>query len=107
MKHKKYEIVESKRNIWSLSYKFHQQSGRKWKLHACLRKKNGFFKITQYVSPHRCVYLRLSHNYPQLDSNLLLLEIKSQVKAEPLITIATLRESVEAKFHYTISHKKM
>ena len=34
-------------------------------------------------------------------------EIKNQVKAKLLITIATLKKNVKVKFHYTTSYKKI
>ncbi|XP_022734079.1 uncharacterized protein LOC111287669 [Durio zibethinus] len=105
-RHKKYEVVEIKK-IWSLGCKRHRESGCKWRLRAYQCKSHELFEITQYDAPHIYVYPRLSHDHPQLDSNLLAHEIESQVKVEPSITIVALNAKVKDKFSYDVSYKKM
>ena len=49
----------------------------------------------------------MSRDHPQLISNLLAHEIESQVKVEPLITVAVLNVKLKNNFSYNVSYKKM
>ncbi|XVE72388.1 hypothetical protein DITRI_Ditri11bG0035400 [Diplodiscus trichospermus] len=63
-RHQMYEVVESRKKIWFLRCKRHQESGWKWKVRACQCKSHELFEVTQYDGPHTCVYPRLSHDHP-------------------------------------------
>ncbi|CAH9129658.1 unnamed protein product [Cuscuta epithymum] len=106
-RHRMYEVVETKSNVWALKCAKHKEGGCGWKLRACKRKSHQLFEITKYDGPHQCVYQSLSRDHPMLDSNLLAREIENQVKVEPSITVAALIETSKEKFSYDVSYKKM
>ncbi|CAH9097342.1 unnamed protein product [Cuscuta epithymum] len=106
-RHRMYEVVETKSNVWALKCAKHKEGGCCWRLRACKRKSHQLFEITKYDGPHRCLYQSLSRDHPMLDSNLLAREIENQVKVEPSITVAALIETSKEKFSYDVSYKKM
>ena len=55
-------ICESDPNLWTVKCK-KSIDGCKWRLRACRRKTHCMFEITKYISPHTCVYPKLSQDH--------------------------------------------
>ncbi|XP_076947273.1 uncharacterized protein LOC143619155 [Bidens hawaiensis] len=104
--HKHFEVVESRRNIWSIKCKLHKQ-GCKWKLRACKRKRSGSFDITVYDGPHTCLHSKITQDHPNLDASLIAQEVQHLIKEQPSITIAALKAEIVNKLGYTPSYKKV
>ena len=65
------------------------------------------FEITQYKSPHTCVYARVNEDHNQLDASLICRTICSFVKDEPSISIVMLQNIIKEKFKFNVSYYKV
>ena len=65
------------------------------------------FEITKYISPHTCVYPKLSQDYLQLDSTFIAREVQNVVQSDHTISIAALHQIVKDKFGYNVHYKRI
>ena len=99
-------VCESNPNLWTVKCK-KSTDGCKWRLRACRRKTHCMFEITKYISPHTCVYPKLSQDHSQLDLTLIARQIQSIVKRDPTTSIATLHQIVKDKFGYDVHYMRV
>ena len=69
-------------------------------------KDTCLFVINKYKGPHTCVNPCLNRDHHQLDSNLVVAQIKAIIKAQFTLTTAAIQASVMKKWGYEISYKK-
>ncbi|XP_023765763.1 uncharacterized protein LOC111914214 [Lactuca sativa] len=106
-KHRQYEVVETCPTIWKIRCKLCSQTGCKWQLRACKRKRSGYFEITRYIGLHTCFQYRITQNHPNLDASLIAQETEHLIKEQPSISIPTLRVEIIDKLGYTPSYRKV
>nr|KAJ0206620.1 hypothetical protein LSAT_V11C500279080 [Lactuca sativa] len=106
-KHRQYEVVETCPTIWKIRCKLCSQTGCKWQLRACKRKRSEYFEITQYIGPHTCSQYKITQDHPNLDASLIAQETEHLIKEQPSISIPTLRAEIIDKLGYTPSYRKV
>ncbi|KAL6545271.1 hypothetical protein OROGR_009145 [Orobanche gracilis] len=103
--HRQFEVIETRPTLWSIRCKL--QSGCKWHLRACKRKRSGYFEITTYTGPHTCLHSSISQDHPNLDASLIAHETRHLIKEQPSISISALIAEIIDKLGYTPSYKKV
>ncbi|KAL6552790.1 hypothetical protein OROHE_008154 [Orobanche hederae] len=105
--HRQFEVIETRPTLWSIRCKLNLQSGCKWHLRACKRKRSGYFEITTYTGPHTCLHSTISQDHPNLDASLIAHETRHLIKEQPSISISALIAEIIDKLGYTPSYKKV
>ena len=82
-------------------------NGCSWSIRVTYRQKKGVWEIRRYNGPHTCLSTSLSQDHPKLDTNVICANIFSMVQADPTISIKVLQGSVEAKYGFKTSYRKV
>ncbi|XP_071690676.1 uncharacterized protein [Rutidosis leptorrhynchoides] len=105
--HIQYEVVETCSTLWRIRCKLYSESGCKWQVRGCKRKRSEYFEITKYTGPHTCSDYRISQDHVNLDASLIAQETEHIIKEEPSISIPALRAKIIDKLGYNVSYKKV
>ncbi|XP_022139701.1 uncharacterized protein LOC111010548 [Momordica charantia] len=81
--------------------------GCKWRLRARRRKSHGMFEISVLEEVHSCLYVELTQDHSQLDSNFMCNEIQNIVRRDPSTSVASLQEVIKKDFGYCVNYRRM
>ena len=65
------------------------------------------WEIQKYNGPHTCLSTSLSEDHPKLDTNVICSMIFPMVQADPMISIKVLQGSMEVRYGFKTSYRKV
>ena len=95
--HQEFVVVASSKKLLVLRYKNAEECQCPWKLRDMLVKDTCLFVINKYKGPHTCVNPCLNRDHHQLDSNLVAAHMKTIIKAQFTLFVATIHANVMEK----------
>ena len=63
------------------------------------------FEITRLEGEHSCLYLELTQDHSQLNSNFISIKIKNMVRVYPSVTMTLLQEIIRKQYDYNVKYK--
>ena len=101
-----YKVLESDQLTYHGKCK-HFGNGCTWSIRITYRRKKERWEIRKYNGPHTCLSTSLSQDHPKLDTNVICTIIFPMVQADPTISVKVLQGSVEARYGFKASYRKV
>ena len=106
-KHQTYNVIQSHSKLWSIRCaSSHTKQECKWRLHAVILKKYGYFQITRYESYHTCLFTGLSWDHKHISGRMIGTLVRHIIEKDPDVRVAAIVATVNDQFQYIVSYRK-
>ena len=99
MKHRTYNVVQSYSKLWSVRCaSSNNVQNYKWRLHAVLLKKYGYFQIIKYEDPHTCLFTGLNRDHKYVSRRMIGTLVRYIVEKDPDVKVEAIMATVNDQF---------